>query len=121
MKIEIIAAPATLTKYTHSAPESTAKELAESIAKIEAAGYTVLSATGRRHSVPNAYRSAYKIVAPYYVYCSASREIKMVSGRLQNRPRGSVIPAHIIIQGNATPAGYRALSKRNNLVDLIPA
>ena len=121
MKIKIEPAPAALSKYTHSAPDSTAKELAESIAKLEAAGYTVLSATGERHSVPNTYRSAYKMLAPYYSYCGTSREIKMVSAKLENRPRGAAIPAHIIIQGNATPVGYRALSKNNNLVDLIPA
>jgi hypothetical protein len=61
------------------------------------------------------------MTAPFWVFNSETRQITMVSGKLENRPNGATIPAHIIIQGSTTPAGYRALSKSNNLVDLIPA
>jgi hypothetical protein len=121
MKIEIAPAAATLTKYTHAAPESAAKDLVERIAKLEAAGHTVIAATSARSSVPNAYRSAYKMLAPVWVYRPETREISLVSAKLQNRPRGAAIPAHIYIHGSETPAGYRALVKRDNSIDLIPA
>ena len=121
MKIEIKQAPANLTKYTHSVSESAAKNLATRIAELEAAGYVVKSGISTRASVPNSYRSAYKMTAPFWVFNAETRQITMVSGKLENRPKGATIPAHIIINGNDTPTGYRALSKANNLVDLIPA
>jgi type II secretory pathway component PulK len=121
MKIEIKQAPSNLTKYTHSVSESAAKNLATRIADLEAAGYVVKSGVSTRSSVPNSYRSAYKMTAPFWVFNSETRQITMVSGKLENRPNGATIPAHIIINGNDTPTGYRALSKSNNLVDLIPA
>ena len=121
MKITIAPAAAALTKYTHAAPESAAKDLADRVAELEAQGCKVISATSVRSSVPNTYRSAYKMCAPFYVYFGASRQITLVSGKLENRPRGAAIPAHIFIQGSTTPVGYRALSKSNNIVDLIPA
>ena len=121
MKIEIKQAPANLTKYTHSVSESAAKNLATRIEELEAAGYVVKSGISTRASVPNSYRSAYKMTAPFWVFNAETRQITMVSGKLENRPKGATIPAHIIINGNDTPTGYRALSKANNLVDLIPA
>ena len=121
MKIEIKQAPANLTKYTHSSPESAAKNLALRITELESAGYTVKSGTSTRNAVPNSYRSAYKMIAPFWGYNCETRQITMVTGKLENRPNGGTIPAHIIIEGNVTPTGYRALSKSNNLVDLIPA
>jgi hypothetical protein len=121
MKIEIKQAPANLTKYTHSVSESAAKNLATRIQELEVAGYVVKSAVSIRSSVPNSYRSAYKMTAPFWVYNSETRQIEMVSGKLENRPNGAAIPAHIYINGNDTPTGYRALSKANGMVDLIPA
>lgn len=121
MKITIAPAAAALTKYTHAAPESAAKDLADRVAELEAQGCKVISATSSRSSVPSSYKSAYKMSAPFYVYSGASRQITLVSGKLENRPRGAAIPAHIFIQGSTTPSGYRALSKSNNIVDLIPA
>ena len=121
MKIEIKQAPANLTKYTHSVSESAAKNLATRIKELEVAGYVVKSAVSIRSSVPNSYRSAYKMTAPFWVFNRETRQIEMVSGKLENRPNGSTIPAHIIIEGKVTPTGYRALSKANGLVDLIPA
>ena len=121
MKIEIKQAPANLTKYTHSSPESAAKNLALRITELESAGYTVKSGTSTRNAVPNSYRSAYKMTAPFWVFNSETRQITMVTGKLENRPDGGAIPAHIIIEGKVTPTGYRALSKANGMVDLIPA
>ena len=121
MKIEIKQAPANLTKYTHSVSESAAANLADRIEELEVAGYVVKSAVSIRSSVPNSYRSAFKMNAPFWSYNSETRQIEMVSGKLENRPNGSTIPAHIIIEGKVTPTGYRALSKANGLVDLIPA
>jgi len=121
MKITIAPAAAALTKYTHAAPESAAKDLADRITELESEGYKVTSAISARSSVPNTYKSAYKMFAPFYLYCGTSRQITLVSGKLETRSRGAAIPAHIIIDGSTTPAGYRALSKRNNIVDLIPA
>lgn len=120
MKIKI-KPDAALAKYTHAAPESAAEDLAERIAELEAAGHTVIAATSARSSVPNAYRSAYKVLAPVWVYCPETREIRLISATLRNRSRGARIPAHIHIQGSETPTGYRALSKRDNAIDLIPA
>jgi hypothetical protein len=121
MKITIAPAATALTKYTHAVPPIAAKDLAERIAKLESEGHVVVSATSSRSSVPNNYKGAYKMFAPFYAYCNTTRQINLVSGKLENRPRGAAIPAHIIIQGSKTPAGYRALSKSDNLVDLIPA
>ena len=121
MKIKIAPSSADLTKYTHAAPESAAKDLADRITRLESQGYTVTSATSARSSVPNSYKGAYKMFAPFFLYCGTTRQINLVSGKLETRPRGAAIPAHIIIQGSTTPAGYRALSKSNNIVDLIPA
>ncbi len=121
MKITITPAASALTKYTHAAPESAAKDLSERISKLESEGYIVSSAISARSSVPNSYKSAYKMFAPFFLYCGTSRQINLVSGKLENRPRGAAIPPHIFIQGSTTPAGYRALSKSNNIVDLIPA
>jgi len=121
MKIEIKQAPANLTKYTHSVSESAAKNLATRIEELENAGYKVKSAVSTRSSVPNSYRSAYKMTAPFWVFNSETRQITMVTGKLENRPDGGAIPAHIIIEGKVTPTGYRALSKANGMVDLIPA
>lgn len=121
MKITITPAASALTKYTHAAPESAAKDLADRISELEAQGYNVTSAISARSSVPNSYKSAYKMFAPFYLYCGTTRQINLVPGKLENRPRGAAIPAHIIITGSTTPAGYRALSKSNNIVDLIPA
>jgi len=120
MNIEI-KQTSSLTKYTHSSPESAAKNLALRITELESAGYTVKSGTSTRNAVPNSYRSAYKMIAPFWGYNCETRQITMVTGKLENRPNGGTIPAHIIIEGNVTPTGYRALSKSNNLVDLIPA
>jgi len=120
MKIKIAPAATALTKYTHAAPPSAAKDLADRITELEAQGYAIISAISARSAVPNSYKGAYKMYAPFHRFCAATREIKLVLGRLENRPRGAAIPAHIIIQGTETPAGYRALSKANNIIDLIP-
>ena len=120
MKITIAPADNALTKYTHCALPSAAKDLADRIDKLEAQGYKVTGGISTRCSVPNSYKGAYKMYAPFYRYCGKTRQISLVPGKLENRPRGGAIPAHLIVEGTETPAGYRALSKANNIIDLIP-
>jgi hypothetical protein len=119
--IQITSAPAALAKLTHAAPESAAQDLAERIAELEATGHTVTHATSARLSVPTCYRSAYKLNAPAWVYNADSRTIALTPAKLENRSRGATIPPHILISGSTTPAGYRALRKAENEIDLIPA
>ncbi len=119
--IQIIPAPAALAKLTHAAPESAAQDLAERIAELEREGHTVTHAVSSRQSVPTCYRSAYKLNAPAWVYDADARTIALTPAKLENRPHGRTIPPHILISGTTTPAGYRALKKAENEIDLIPA
>jgi hypothetical protein len=116
-----ITADAKLAAYVHAATESAATSLRARIEELEAAGRTVLAARSSRHSVPHCYRSAYKINAPFYVYDPAARTITLVSGKLENRSHGKLIPGQFEILGSAVPAGYRCFRRDESSIMIRPA
>lgn len=100
-----------LTGYTHCASRYSAELLAKAIMDLERAGFTVLNACGMRASVPNVYKSAYKMHAPFYKYHAGSRTIELVDGKLENRAIGAAIPAVYEISGQRVPEGYRCFAR----------
>ena len=111
LNIIIKEAPADLAKYTHSAPASSAEYLAEAIADLENAGFTVIYARGQKPSVPTCYRSAYKMHAPVYVFRPAARIIEMIDSKLETRSRGATIPAVFEVEGSIVPPGFRCFER----------
>jgi hypothetical protein len=114
-EIQIIEAPASLKKFTHaSLSDWEANNLAQSIANLTEAGFTVLAANATRSSVPTSYRSAYKMSAPFWIYDGSS--IYAVNAKLENRPRGAAIPANFIVAGNVVPAGFRCFARNSDSI-----
>jgi len=107
--IEIVSSP-DLLKYTHACVESDARALLSDIRELEASGATVVSASSRRSAVPNAYRSASKMNAPYYQFDGET--IQLTPARLQNRPRGHDIKPVFCVEGlTAAPEGFRVFAR----------
>lgn len=113
IEIQIEPAPADLLKYIHhTLTECAAESLRRGVEELTAAGLRVHSASGFRNSVPNSYRSAYKLRAPFWVYKDG--KIEATSSRLENRPRGASIPECFVITGEVeTPAGFRCFRRGN--------
>ena len=110
-----------LAKYTHSRPLSDAHDIRDRVKALRRAGLVVLGAQGPQSSVPNAYKSAYKTKAPFFVFSAETSEVKRTLVNLQNRPNGKRIPAHYYVRGNVkSVSGYRVLSFANGIIDLIP-
>lgn len=114
--ISIATESAALTKYFHCASRADAEHLASEITALEESGFTVEAATSGRASVPNSYRGAYKIHAPYYVYSPLTREITLVNGKLENRTKGASIPANFCISGDTVPQGFRCFKRGEGLM-----
>ena len=110
-QIKIAAEPTDLVKYTHCQSRSAANHLAAAIEELESQGFAVLDAVSSRSAVPNTYKSAYKMSAPFYRFRAETRTIELVNGRLENRPRGSTIPAKFEIAGDKTPKGFRCFNR----------
>jgi|3_EtaG_2_1085321.scaffolds.fasta_scaffold03028_5 hypothetical protein len=113
-----------LSEYTHAVGTGARVQLKKAIKKLEAAGFTVISAKSYRSSVPNSYRQAYRVFAPYYILAPNGR-LKMVQGRLENRSGGAGIPGHIVVKGTRedrgrVPEGMRACKydDKNGTIDL---
>jgi len=109
-----------LEKYSHAAPIASAEKLAARIEKLESAGFTVLGATGFRRSVPNCYRGAWKIRAPYNVFRAETRTIEMVDAQLETRSNGKLIPSRYEIAGQTVPSGYRCILRKENSIEICP-
>lgn len=112
--ISIETESSSLTKYTHCARPSAAAQLASQIEELEDAGFIVEAATSGRSAVPNSYRGAYKMRAPFYIYSPEKRTITLVDGQLENRPKGASIPSHFCISGDVVPTGYRCFKRGEN-------
>ena len=114
-QIQIIPAPAELLAYAHaSLDDATAQSLARKITKLNESGFTVVNATAARSSVPAAYRSAYKMSAPHWVYDGC--DILATNAKLENRPRGATIPAVFEIAGQSVPDGYRCFKRMEETI-----
>lgn len=68
-----------LSEYTHAVGTGARIQLKKAIKMLEAVGFTVVIAKSYRISVPNTYRNAYKVFAPYYILAPNGR-LKMVRG-----------------------------------------
>jgi hypothetical protein len=115
-QIQILPENESLTGYTHCVSRSAAESLAADIAEIEAQGFKVITARSYRCAVPQSYRSAYKMHAPYYVFDGKWREIVLVDGALENRPKGATIPARFVVAGQTVPDGFRCFERGENYV-----
>ena len=114
-EIQIIEAPASLTKFTHASLSGwEANSLAKSISDLTEAGFTVIQANASRSSVPTSYRSAYKMSAPFWIYDGSV--IRAVNAKLENRPRGAAIPANFIVEGSVVPDGFRCFARNSDSV-----
>jgi hypothetical protein len=107
-----------LVKYTHCSTLHAATNLRDDIVALESARYAVMSATGSRSAVPNKYKSAYKIHAPFYIFRGGDREIELIDGKLQNRSNGSTIPAHFEIAGSEVPEGFRCFRRNEETIEI---
>lgn len=105
--MQTIAEPtsAQLKRTHHTLDTRYLDDLREGIEALHAAGVEVIEATGIRAAVPNSYRSAYKLVAPFWHYSGG--DFTPVDGKLENRPRGVFIPARFTIRANEAPEGFR--------------
>ncbi len=115
-QIQILPENQALTAYTHCVPRSAAESLAADIDEIEAQGFKVITARSCRCAVPQSYRSAYKMNAPYYVFDGKGRQIALVNGALRKRPKGSTIPARFVVAGGIAPDGFRCFERGENYV-----
>lgn len=116
--IEITPAAPEQLKLTHHTLEDRFRdELCEGISELQSAGAEVIHAAGPRAAVPNSYRSAYKINAPYWEYSGGV--IKPCNGKLENRPRGQQIPARYLVRAEATPAGFRCFQRNDDGTMLV--
>jgi len=117
-RIEIAPASPGLTKYTHCSTRHAAENLRDEIESLEAAGFTVTEAIASRGTVPTSYRSAYKMIAPCYVFYPETREIALITTQLENRPRGHAIPARFEITGDVVPPGFRCFRRNPDSLEI---